>query len=371
MKDPRNTQLAKVFVEHALDVKKGDKVVISTSDLDTIDLIQECMALSLQKGAQVYLDIMGWNWLLDRVSTGDLVRTYYDNASDEALENPPTIFKDIVDWGDKFIRITNYDNFAHMSGVDGDKKQKRERSRREWFNAMIDEKDWVLTYYPTPAFAQQSGLRYDEFVDFYFDATLIDYKEMYKRGKKVGDIMDAGNQVRIVGEKTDITLDITGRLAEVAAGTRNVPDGEVYLAPVHENTQGEVYFDLPNYRDGVDVVGALLTFKDGKVIKASAEQGEDILLNALDTDEGSRFLGELGLGVNYGVTKPMRNTLFDEKIGGTVHMAIGKAYKSKRGGAPKGANISAVHWDLVKDMRKKGSQIFVDGKKVFQDGKWL
>jgi aminopeptidase len=371
MKDPRNRELAKVFVEHSLSVKKGDNVVISTSDLDCIDLINECMALSLDKGAQVYLDILGWNWLLDRSSAGDLVRTYYDHADEKMLAKPPKIYEDIINWGDKFIRITTFDNYAHMSGVNGEKKQIRERARRKWFNRLIDEKMWVLTYYPTPGLAQQSGMSYNQLVDFYFSATLVDYKKMQKQAKKVSDVMDKGKEVRIVGEKTDITLDITGRLAEAASGDRNVPDGEVFLAPVHKKTEGVVFFDLPNYRDGVDVVGARLVFKKGKVVEATAEQGEDVLLNALDTDRGSRYLGELGLGVNYGITKPMRNTLFDEKIGGTVHMAVGKSYTEKRGGAPKDPNKSAVHWDLVKDMRKKGSEIYVDGKLVFKNGKWL
>lgn len=371
MKDPRNAQLAKVFVEHSLDIQKGDKVVISTSDLDPMDLIQECMALSLQKGAQVYLDILGWNWLLDRSSAGDLVRVYYDNATDEMLENPPTIYKDISDWGDKFIRITTFDNYAHLSGLDGKKLQIRERSRRDWFNTLIDEKDWVLTYYPTPGLAQQAGMAYQELEDFYFDSVLVDYNDMKKRSQKIGDIMDKGKEVHILGEKTDIKIDITGRLAKIAAGRSNIPDGEIFLAPVHENTEGEVFFDLPNYRDGVDVVGAHLTFKNGKVVKATAEQGEEVLMTALDTDEGSRFLGELGLGVNYGITKPMRSTIFDEKIGGTVHMAVGKSFKDKRGGSPDNPNKSAVHWDLVKDMRKKGSEIYVDGKLVFKEGKWL
>lgn len=368
--DPRNVQLAKVFVDHSLKVKKGDKVVICTSDLDTIEITRECLKLVLERGAYPYLDIMGWNWMLDRSSKGDLVKLFYDYANDDQLANIPTIYKEIVDWGDKFIRITSYDNYANLAGVDSKKKQVRERAREEWFHDMIN-KVWVLTYYPSPALAQQSGMSYQDLVDFYFRATLVDYAKMEKEGEKVMKLMDEGKEVRIVGEKTDVTLDISGRLSSNAAGNRNIPDGEVFMAPIHQKVNGKVFFDLPNYKDGVDVVGALLEFKDGKVVKASAEQGEEVLKANLATDEGASYLGELGLGMNYGVTRPMRNTLFDEKIGGTIHMALGRSYEEERGGAPKGGNVSAIHWDMVKDMRKKGSQIYVNGKKVFEDGKWL
>lgn len=368
--DPRNTKLAEVFVNHSLKVKKDDKVVICTSDLEPIDLVRECMRLVLEKGAYVYLDIMGWNWLLDRSSTGDLVYQYYKYAQEKQLKNPPAIYKNIVDWGDKFIRITTYDNYSNMSGVDPSKKQIREKARRAWFDSMIN-KEWILTYYPTPALAQQSGMSYQDLIDFYFNATVIDYSKMEEQGKKVMELVDKGSVVRLVGEKTDIKIGIKGRLADNSAGLRNIPDGEVFVAPIKDDVNGEVFFDLPNFKDGVDVVGAHLVVEKGKVVKATASQGENVLLSNLDTDEGSRYFGELGIGLNYGITKPMRNTIFDEKIGGTIHMALGRAYKEERGGAPKDGNVSAIHWDMVKDMRKKGSKIYIDDNLVFEDGKWL
>lgn len=368
--DPRNTALAKVFVEHSLKVKKGDRVVICTSDLDSMDLMRECMKLVLQKGAFVYLDTMGWNWLLDRSSKGDLVKTFYEYANTQQLKTIPEIYKNIVDWGNKFIRITTFDNYSNLVGVDPKKKAIRTRAREEWFHAMIN-KEWVLTYYPTEAMAQLSGMTMTELVTFYFNSVLVDYKAIEKRGEKVRKIMDEGSEVRIVGEKTDIKMSIKGRFADNCAGDRNIPDGEVFLAPIQKTVEGKVYFDLPNFKDGVDVLGALLEVKNGKVVSATATQGEDVLLANLDTDEGARYFGELGLGQNYGIIKPMRNTLFDEKIGGTIHMALGRAYEELKGGAPDGGNKSAIHWDLVKDMRKKGSKIFVDGKVVFEDGKWL
>lgn len=368
--DPRNTALAKVFVEHSLKVKRGDKVVISTSDLDCEDIVRECMKLILKKGAFLYLDIMGWNWLLDRSSKGDLVRLFYEFGNEEHMKNPPTIFKNIVDWGDKFIRITTHDNYTHSMGISSKKRALRASSREKWFHEMINKK-WVLTYYPTPALAQQSGMSFSQFTNFYFTSCLIDYKKMEKEGNRVMRLLDKGKVVRIVGLKTDLSIPIEGRLAANAAGSRNVPDGEVFIAPLHKKVEGEVYFDLPNFKDGVDVVGALLKFKNGKAIEATAEQGQDVLLSNLNQDEGARYIGELGIGLNYGVTQPMRTTLFDEKIGGSIHLAMGRAYEEERGGVTKGGNVSAIHWDMVKDMRKKGSKIFIDNKLVFENGKWL
>ncbi|MCK9368871.1 aminopeptidase [Candidatus Dojkabacteria bacterium] len=368
--DPRNTALAKVFVEHSLKVKKGDKVVISTSDLDCEDIVRECMKLILKKGAYLYLDIMGWNWLIDRSSKGDFVKLFYDYANEDQLKNIPTIYKNIVDWGDKFVRITTFDNYSNMNGVDAKKKAIRASARETWFHEII-KKGWVLTYYPTPALAMQCGMSFSQFTDFYFNATLVDYKKMEKSGEKILKLLDKGKAVRVVGEGTDIKMSIDGRLADNAAGDKNIPDGEVFIAPVRKTVQGEILFDLPNFKDGVDVVNAKLIIKDGKVVKASATAGEDVLLSNLDTDAGARYFGELGIGLNYGITRPMRTTLFDEKIGGTIHMALGNSYEDERGGALTGGNKSAIHWDMVKDMRKKGSKIYIDDKLVFEEGKWL
>lgn len=229
----------------------------------------------------------------------------------------------------------------------------------------------MLTYYPTEAFAQKSGMSYEDLKDFYFNSLFVDYKKMEKNGAMLEKAIDNADEIRIVGEKTDLTMSVKGRFAENACGHVNLPDGEVFCAPLKNSVNGIIYFDLPNPRGGVDVVGAILEVKNGKVVNATAEQGEETLLSALDTDAGSRCFGELGLGLNYGIDKPMRNTLFDEKIGGTIHMALGSSYKGKRGGAVTGGNKAGIHWDMVKDMRKKGSKIYFDGKLVFRDGKWI
>ncbi|GIW63918.1 MAG: aminopeptidase [Patescibacteria group bacterium] len=369
--DNQDKKLAQLLIEHSLKIKANDKVVISTSDLYPIELIRQLLKQTLQKGAYVYLDIMGLNWILGRSSWGDLTKIYLDYSSKDQLTNIPKVYSDIVNWGDKFIRITNFDNYSHIAEADPKKLRLFHKAYESFFNTMIDKKSWVLTYYPTPAMAQLAKISEETLREFYFKACLTDYNKMRQNGEKLARLMDRTKKIRIVGEKTDIEIDVTNRLAENACGENNIPDGEVFLAPVHTKTQGYIYFDLTNFKDGVDVVGAYLEFNNGKVIKAKAEQGENVLLNTLAVDKGAKFLGEIGLGINYEIKRPMRQTLFDEKIGGTIHLALGKSYTSKRGGAVDTPNKSAVHWDLVKDMRKTGSIIYADSKIVFKNGKWL
>lgn len=374
MTDPRNSKLAQVFVEHSAKVKKGDKVVISTSDLLPLDLLREIYKLCLDKGAYTYLDIMGFNYFLGRSSYGGLSRIFYEKATEDQISNPPEIYKAIADWGDKFIRITTLDNYSNLAGIEGDKVQQIAKSYHDWFRIIIDQKDWVLTYYPTEAMAQKADMSMDALVDFYFDATLVDYDKMSKEAEKVAKVLNDANLVRIIGEKTDLKIDISGRKAKSSAGDANIPDGETFLAPVHTKTEGYIYYDLPFSKEMGDIVGAYLEFKDGKVVKATAEQGEAALMAGLDTDEGARYLGELGIGLNYGIQRVMKNTMFDEKIGGTVHVTLGEAYTYADGGGnpdEKTRNKSGIHWDLVKDMRKPGSKIEIDGKVMFEDGKWF
>ena len=173
--------------------------------------------------------------------------------------------------------------------------------------------------------------------------------------------MDKGKVVRLIGKDTDLTFSIENRLAKACFGERNVPDGEVFLCPVEETIEGKVYFDLPTTAFGREVQGIYLEFKKGKVVKAKAEIGQEVLEKMLATDDGAKHVGEFAIGTNPNIKQAMKNTLFDEKIAGTIHIALGRAYSEKRGG---GKNKSAIHWDLVKDMRVKGSAILIDGKKV-------
>ena len=372
LSDPRNTKLAEVFIDHSLKVQEGDHVVICASDFETMDLMRECYKLALDRGAEVYLDVFGWNYVLDRSSSGGLRKIFYEHASDDAIKNLPSIYREIVHWGEKFLRITSMDNYSHISGLDKDKISMNAAAYHDDFRVMIDEKDWVLTYYPTEAMAQKAGMSMEELFDFYFGAVLVDYDAMESEGVKVQQLLDEAKEVRVVSERTDLTINIEGRLGKNSCGIRNIPDGEVFYAPVHLKTEGHIYYDMPFSKPVGDIQGAYLEFKEGKVVKATAEQGEDVLLAGLNSDKGASYLGELGVGLNYGIQRVMKNTMFDEKIGGTLHITLGEAYEEERGGWPgDDRNMSQIHWDMVIDMRKPGSEIYVDGELKFKEGKWL
>lgn len=365
--DPRNSALAKIFVEHSLKIKAHDNVVISTSDLYPIDLIRECYRQALQKDANVYLDIMGFNYLLDRSSYGDLVSTFYQYANDRQIKTPSAIYKAIADWGTKFVRITTFDNYKHLVAVDSSKTQAKMKALQPWFDSIID-KAWVLTYYPTPAMAQQADMSLMDLEAFYFSAVLTDYKNMEQGQKKLEKIIDKGKIVHVVGTKTDLTLSIEGRTAQMCVGEKNIPDGEIFTGPVEDKTEGHIYYEFPNDYSGKTMNGIYLEFKKGKVVKATSETNEDALKEVLATDPGALRLGEFAFGTNFGITRFMHQGLFDEKIGGTIHTALGRSYDDPKGW---GKNKSAIHWDIIKDTRLKGSYVEIDGKKVLVDGKYV
>jgi aminopeptidase len=225
---------------------------------------------------------------------------------------------------------------------------------------------WVGCQYPTTALAQDAGMGTREFADFLYGACLRDWDAERERMQRYADRFDAAEEVRIVGDGTDIRLSIAGRPMKVDAGGANIPGGEFFGCPVEDSAEGTIAFtEFPAVYGGREMNGIRLRFEGGKVVDASAETNEDYLVEMLDSDDGSRRLGELGIGCNPGITRYMRNTLFDEKIDGTVHLALGNGMPDLGG-----QNESRIHWDIVKDLRLPGTRIELDGQVVQQDGAW-
>ena len=224
---------------------------------------------------------------------------------------------------------------------------------------------WVACQYPTPALAQDAGMSTRQFADFLYGACLLDWDAETEKMRRIADRFDAASEVRIVGAGTDLRLGIEGRTCAVDDGHINMPGGEVFLSPLETETEGVVSFsEYPAVYFGQEVGGAWLRFEGGRVVDAGAAANEEYLLATLDTDPGARILGELGIGCNPGITRHMRNTLFDEKIYGTVHLALGRSYT-----VTGGVNDSAVHWDIVKDLRN-GGELYLDGQLVQRGGEW-
>jgi len=228
-----------------------------------------------------------------------------------------------------------------------------------------DEVPWVLCWYPTPALAQDAGMTLPAFEDFLYGSCLVDWEAEHKRISRYAKLFDEAEEVRIVGESTNLRLSVAGRRADVDAGTGNMPGGEFFLCPVETSAEGTIAFaEFPALWGGREMRGVRLRFSEGRVVDASAETEEDFLLQTLDTDEGARRIGELGVGCNPGIDRYMRNVYFDEKMNGTVHLALGGGIDHLGG-----TNESAIHWDIVKDLRS-GGRIELDGKIVQEDGIW-
>jgi aminopeptidase len=226
---------------------------------------------------------------------------------------------------------------------------------------------WVGCQYPTPALAQEAGMGTTEFADFLYGACLRDWDAERERMQRYADRFDAAEEVRIVGAETDVRLSVAGRAMEVDAGGANIPGGEFFCSPVEDSAEGTIAFtEFPAVYAGREINGIRLRFEGGRVVDASAETNEAYLVETLDSDEGARRLGELGIGCNPGITRYMKNTLFDEKIDGTVHLALGNGFPNLGG-----TNLSRVHWDIVKDLRMAETRIELDGEVVQRDGAWL
>jgi aminopeptidase len=270
-----------------------------------------------------------------------------------------------MEWADVYIGLRGARNPNEFTDIAADKIASHKKSMGKISAMRNDLTRWVLMRVPNESFAQQASSSLEAMMSFFFNATLRDWQAESEQWHAINAHFQAADRVRITGRETDITFSTTGRVYEVADGRKNMPDGELFTAPVDDSAEGTIYFEFPGVYMGQLVPGIRLDFKNGEVVRASAEQNEDMLMQLLAMDEGARRLGEFGVGLNYGIDRFSYDILFDEKIGGTVHLALGRAYAEN-----KGVNKSSLHWDIVKDLREQGA-IYLDGKKVMENGVFL
>jgi len=322
-------------------------------------LLEELARQIGRKGAYFYqrLDFTG--------STGG-VGAWLETAPDELLEELPSIDRYVIENVDCLIAVSAPENTREASTIPAARLAKVNRAYRPAMERVISgDLAWVGCQFPCPALAQEAGMSLREFEDFLYGACLIDWDAERTRMQSVKDRLDATDEVRIVAAGTDVTLSLAGREGKIDAGGANMPGGEVFYSPVETSANGEIAFsEFPAVYEGRELSGIRLRFEDGVVVEASADREQDFLLQLLDTDEGARRLGEIGFGCNPGITRHMKNTLFDEKINGTVHLALGNGFEFLGG-----KNESNIHWDIVKDLRQ-GGRIYADGELVLEDGDW-
>jgi len=354
MADPRIKKLANILTEHSVKIKKGDIININ-SGVEAKHLVLEVAKLILKKGALPRINL----------SLQEYPYMFFKYAKEDQLKRYPKITMYEVKNTQGFISIGTEYNTRELTSIHPKKLAIKRRASKPVQDLIMKKKNWVICEYPTNALAQEADMSLNEFENFVFRATNRNWKEEEKKQEKLKKLMDKTDRVRIVGKDTDLTFSIKDRPAKTCSGEFNMPDGEVFTSVVEDSTEGYIRYTYPVIRDGREVDDVQLWFSKGKVIKAKAKKNEKYLKETLKTDKGSITIGEFGIGFNYGIKKFIKNILFDEKIGGTIHLALGQGYEETNS-----KNKSALHWDMIKDLRK-GGEIYFDGKLIQKDGKFL
>ena len=358
---------AEVLVDYSVDVKKRDTVQIRATSAEAKELVKAVYKRVLQKGGHPIV----------RTSIVDLTDTFIKYATDEQLDYVDPITKMEYETIDKFISIGAPLNTKSMARADLNKLSRRGKATKQLSEILMSrsakgEASWVIGDFPTNALAQEAKMSLDEYTEFLINSCYLNcedpvakLKELDIKQTKWAEYLNNVKQIRITGEKTDITFNVEGRRWISCSGKNNYPDGEVFTSPVEDGINGEIYFDFPqNYR-GNEAHGVHLWIENGLIVKAEAEKGEEFLLAMLDMDEGSKGIGEIAIGTNDEIQEVTGNILFDEKIGGSIHMAVGASYPETGG-----KNVSGLHWDLIKNM-KNGGKIYADGILIYENGKML
>jgi aminopeptidase len=355
MKDRRQAKLARILVDYSAEVKKDDIVMLEYSDGTPMEFIREIQTVCLQRGAR-YVNI--------NYSNSDLAYNFFRQATPRQLKYFPRQRLRFMKEVDAYIGIGSPWNTKTLSAIPGKILSARQRLFKPIQEERVDNTRWVITRYPTHSQAQEAGMSFEDYEDFYFQACNIDWEAQSKRQEKLKRLLDKVKTVRLVAPDTDLTFSISGMPAIKCDGKRNMPDGEVFTAPVRDSVEGYIRYNTPSLYQGKEFSGVYFEFKKGKIVKARAEQGEEHLESVLDTDKGSRFIGEFAFGLNKKIRRPILSTLFDEKIAGSIHLTPGACYKECDNG-----NRSAVHWDLVRIM--KDGEIYLDGKLAQRHGKFV
>jgi aminopeptidase len=359
MADPRVEEYARLLVERSIDVQPGWQVMV-VAQPPARPLLEEVVRLIARRGAY---PLVRFSYAMEQIPFRTL---WASEAPLELLGEPAPADKHVWDTVDAWMLLGAPENPREGGDLPAERRDEMAKAQREFLARRLRmEIPWVTCRFPCPALAQEAGMSLRSFEDFLFGAVLLDWDAEGEKMRKIKDRFDQAREVRIVGAETDLHFSLEGREGEVDDGHANMPGGEVFYSPVEESTEGVVSFvEYPAYQEPDLVEGVRMRYEGGRVVDASATANEDVLLTKLDRDEGARVLGEFGIGCNPGIQRYMKNTLFDEKMYGTIHLAIGAGLPTIGG-----KNQSSVHWDMVKDLRN-GGRIECDGEVVQQNGEW-
>jgi aminopeptidase len=366
MIDKRLRNYAKILVRHSLSLKKNDLFAITGSHL-AAPLIAEVYQQAVEIGAHPFTHI----------GIDGLMEMYYKHSTTSQLKYVSPIDKFEIEHIDARLVILSPENTRNMTNIDPKKQSISSVANQQIFEIFLDraakkELRWCVTQYPTQASAQDAEMSLAEYEDFIFDSAHVEAKDPIKYWRTVHDeqekirkLLNMKKKIHVLAKDTDLTVSVAGRKWINCSGTENFPDGEVFTGPVERSAEGYISYSFPGSHGGREVDDIQLWFQKGTVVKATASKGEKFLSSMLDMDPGARRLGEFAFGTNYGVKKYTKNTLFDEKIGGTIHLAVGSGYPETGS-----KNKSSLHWDMVCDLRKNG-EVYADNELIYRNGRFL
>lgn len=366
MADSRLNKLAKLLVNYSTEIKKGDFVLVQ-GDAVCIPWMKEVVKEALKAGGHV-------ETLIDSEEVSNIKLKY---ASKEQLEEEKLIQKHAIEKADVWLTAWGGVNTKINSNIDSDKIKSSSKGSSSWRKIYSEKMGdgslrWCGTQFPTHSDAQEGSMSLEEYEDFVYGAGLLDFEDPVAEWKRISkeqerwiNYLDTKKELHIISEGTDIKVNIGGRKWINCDGKVNFPDGEIFTSPVEDGINGYITFSFPGIYAGKEIEGIKLKVENGKVVEATAQKGEELLKALLSTDEGASYFGEVAIGTNYGIKKFTRNMLFDEKIGGTIHMAIGDSMPEAGG-----KNRSTIHWDMLCNMRS-GGKIFADGELFYENGEFI
>ena len=359
MKDPRNSLLAKQLLQYSTEVKSGDTLYLELKGIETMALGKEILAQATKLGVTTF-------WFYNDES---ILRQFLMHGGQGQFEKQAELHMGLMKQADAYIGVRGSDNAFDLADVPNEKRQLFDDTfyHPVHFEQRVNHTRWVVLRYPNNAMAQLAETSQEAFESFYFDVCCANYQKMSEAQGPLQDLMNATDRVHIKGPETDLQFSIKDIPAVKCDGKRNIPDGEVYTAPVRDSVNGYITYNAPSLRQGVVFNDIRLEFENGKIVNASCSGDSHKLNKIFDMDEGARYIGEFAIGVNPFIQHPMKDILFDEKIAGSFHFTPGQCYEV----APNG-NSSSLHWDLVQIQRSDygGGEIYFDDKLIRKDGKF-
>jgi len=358
MYDPRITTLARTLVRYSVNVQKSEKVLIQSNGIEPY-LVKALIKEIYAAGGFPFLQL----------NDHSILRELYIGTSEEHMKAMAKYEAYRMNEMDAFIGFTSLRNASEFSDVPHDKMDIYYKYfwKQVHTEIRVPKTKWVVLRYPSSAMAQLADMSTEAFEDFYFQVCNLDYGKMSAAMDALVELMEKTDQVRLVGPATDLTFSIKGIPAVKCAGLRNIPDGEVFTAPVKDSVNGVISFNTPTIYQGTSFENIVLQFRNGKIVNATGSDTKR-LNEILDTDEGARYVGEFSIGLNPYIKKPMKDILFDEKIDGSIHFTPGQAYEEADNG-----NRSAIHWDMVLIQRPEfgGGEIYFDDRLIRKDGRFV